>query len=357
MNRDRIDELVATIKTDCNEIGRELRFMEVCGTHTVSLFRTGVKSMLPESLRLISGPGCPVCVTSQGYIDTACDAALISGVTICTYGDMVRVPGRNGSLAERRAEGANVVITYSARDALKYAIEHPETKVIFLAVGFETTTPPTAAVIQEAAARNVDNFFVFASHKLVMPALEAVLADPESQIDGFLCPGHVSVIIGSDAYTPVPRDHGKACVIAGFEATQMLEGISHLVKQAKAGEATVENIYGVAVSESGNTVAWGFVEEVFEPADAEWRAMGTIPVSGLALREKYQRFDAVREFDLEVGEDYCPKGCRCGDVIQGKALPTDCPLFGKSCTVANPVGPCMVSSEGTCAAHYKYGRN
>ncbi len=356
MTREEIAALVADINADCDAAGRDLRFMEVCGTHTVSLFRSGVKSMLPANLRLISGPGCPVCVTPQGYIEAACDAALIPGVTICTYGDMVRVPGRRGSLAERRAAGANVVVTYSARDALKYAVEHPETKVVFLAVGFETTTPPTAAVVKEAAARGVENFFVFVNHKLVMPALEALLADRTTELDGFLCPGHVSVIIGADAYQPVPANHGKPCVIAGFEAGQMLRGVQHLVKQTLAGEAKVENVYGVAVTDAGNTVAWRFVEDVFEPADTEWRAMGTIPLSGLALRPEYQRFDAVRELGLQVGEDYCPTGCRCGDVIQGKALPTDCRLFGKACTVAKPIGPCMVSSEGTCAAYYKYGR-
>ena len=330
--------------------------MEVCGTHTVSLFRTGVRSMLPVSLKLISGPGCPVCVTSQGYIDAACDAARIPDVTICTYGDMVRVPGRNGSLAEHRAGGASVVVVYSARDALHYAVQHPDRQVIFLAVGFETTAPATAAVLLEAAKREIGNFFVFPSHKLIIPAMRAILADEGAPIDGFLCPGHVSVIISAKAYEPIAAGFAKPCVIAGFEAVGMLRGVLALLRQVNRGEAAVENVYGVAVTEEGNPLAWRFVEQVFESAPADWRAMGTIPASGLALRAEYEPFDAERHFGIAVGPDYAPAGCRCGDVIQGKAAPRDCPLFGKTCTPSTPIGPCMVSSEGSCAASYKYER-
>ncbi len=352
---DKRVSMVAEIAALCGGHA-EIRLMEVCGTHTVALFRTGVKGLLPENLKLLSGPGCPVCVTSQGFIDAAIDAARLPEVTICTYGDMVRVPGRSGSLAEHRAEGARIVVVYSARDALKFALEHPQTQVIFLAVGFETTTPGTALVVREAAARKVENFTVLASHKLVIPALEALLGDPESALHGFLCPGHVSVIIGAGAYVPIARDHGRPCVIAGFEPEQLLGGALHLVRQVTRGEARVENVYGVVVKEEGNPVARGFVDEVFEPADAVWRAMGTIPGSGLRLRDAYRNFDASARFGIVEGEDYDPPGCRCGDVIQGKLQPPSCALFGKGCTPAQPVGPCMVSSEGTCAAWYKYGR-
>ncbi|MBU0637854.1 MAG: hydrogenase formation protein HypD, partial [Planctomycetes bacterium] len=300
-------------------------------------------------------PGCPVCVTTQGYIDAAADAALRPGVTVCTYGDMVRVPGRGDSLAERRAAGARVVVVYSARDALSYAVEHPDTTVVFLAVGFETTAPTTAAVVLEAAACGLRNFLVFASHKVIIPAMRALLAGNDVPIDGFLCPGHVSVIIGAQAYAGIARDFGKPCVIAGFEPKQMLEGVLLLVRQCAARRAEVENAYGAAVTESGNRVAWRFVEQVFQAADAEWRALGTIPGSGLVLREKYRDFDAVARLGLQIGSSDEPAGCRCGEVIQGKAEPSECPLFGSRCTPTDPIGPCMVSSEGTCAAHHKYG--
>ena len=353
--RQQTQALAEAITAAC-AADRTYHIMEVCGTHTVSLFRTGVKTLLPDNVHLISGPGCPVCVTPQGYIDAACRAAERADVTICTYGDMVRVPGQEGSLAERRSRGANVVVVYSARDALQYAVDHPDTRVIFLAVGFETTTPPTAAVVKRAQEQGVDNFYVYDSHKLVIPALQALLADPETCIDGFLCPGHVSVIIGADAYKPVVEEHRKPCVIAGFEPGQMLQAILDIVQQLNADAPAVENPYNAVVSDGGNAVAQQFVDDVFEVADAQWRAIGTIPASGLRLRPAYAAYDAARHFDLDAGEDYCPPGCRCGDVIQGKTSPADCPLFRHACSPTTPVGPCMVSSEGTCAAWYKYGR-
>lgn len=332
-----------------------VQIMEVCGTHTVSLFRSGIRSMLPANIRLISGPGCPVCVTAQGYIDAACELASRPDITICTYGDMLRVPGEGGSLAEQRARGAKVVVTYSAMDGLKYAVAHPDENIVFLAVGFETTTPATAAVVKAAKAKGVDNFTVFAAHKLVMPALKALLTADDVVISGFLCPGHVSVIIGADAYRPVTKEFHKPCAIAGFEPAQMLDGVLRIIQQCKDGRAEIDNCYGAVVSGEGNRVAWKFVEEVFEPADAEWRAIGVISQSGLELRDEYRIHDARARFNIVMPSSYEPKGCRCGDVIQGKAMPTECPLFAKGCTPRNPVGPCMVSSEGTCAAHYKYG--
>jgi len=346
--------LLAEIQRLAASLG-EVRLMEVCGTHTVALFRTGVKGQLPANVQLLSGPGCPVCVTSQGYLDAACAAASLPGVTVCTYGDMVRVPGRHGSLAEQRARGASVRVVYSARDALAHALAHPETQVVFLGVGFETTAPITALVVREAAARGVANFTVFPCHKLVIPALQTLLADPTSRLDGFLCPGHVSVIIGADPFRPIARDFRKPCVIAGFETSQLLLGVRGLLRQLAEGASEVDNVYGVAVRPQGNPIARECVEEVFEVADSAWRALGTLPASGLALRQKYRAFDAVQRHHLEVGPDYEAPGCRCGDVIQGKLAPAQCPLFGRPCTPAKPIGPCMVSSEGTCAAWYKYG--
>jgi hydrogenase expression/formation protein HypD len=331
-----------------------IRIMEVCGTHTVSLFRSGVKSMLPTSVRLISGPGCPVCVTSQGYIDAACELTTQPDMTICTYGDMLRVPGQIGSLEQQRACGARVVVVYSARDAVRYAEEHPEQQVVFLAVGFETTAPATAAAVVEADRKNLRNFFVLVSHKLVMPAMSALLSSGDVPIDGFLCPGHVSVIIGAESYRPIVDIYRKPCVVAGFEPEQMLRGILRLVQLITRGHVALENVYQVAVSTDGNEVALRWIEEVFEPAPTVWRAMGTIGESGLDLRGHYKRFDALAHFGLSMGPDYDPPGCRCGEVIQGKIGPAECPLFAKSCTLAKPIGPCMVSSEGTCAAWYKY---
>jgi len=335
--------------------GRDVRLMEVCGTHTVSLFRSGVRALLPPEVRLISGPGCPVCVTAQGYIDAACELASRPGLRICTYGDMIRVPGRNGSLAEKRAAGANVMVVYSPADALQQAVEHPETEVVFLGVGFETTTPGTAAVLKQAKALGVANFSALCAHKTIIPAMKALLSDPEHCIDGFLCPGHVSVIIGVRAYEDVASEFGRPCVIAGFEPRQMIAGIRRLMAYVSRGEGGVDNVYGAAVTDAGNRVAWGFVEDVFEVADATWRAMGIIPGSGLALRPEYAGLDAARRYGVRVDEDYEPQGCCCGAVIQGKLLPPQCPLFGKACIPRAPVGPCMVSSEGSCAAYYRFG--
>ena len=355
MDRARIVETIDQVGALCAELPR-VRIMEICGTHTVSLFRTGVKDLLADRVELISGPGCPVCVTSQGYIDAACELAARDDVTICTYGDMVRVPGSTGSLGEMRAKGAEVMVVYSAADALAHAIATPQRKVVFLAVGFETTTPPTALTVLDAAKRDTDNFFILPAHKLVIPALDAVLSAGEVPIDGFLCPGHVSIIIGADAYKPIAEGYGKPCVVAGFEPQQMADGVLSIVRQIAEGVSRVDNVYSTAVSDEGNTAARKIIDAVFVPADAVWRAMGGIPNSGLALREPYARFDAFKHFDVVEGPDVCPPGCLCGDVIQGKAHPPSCPQFGKTCTPARPIGPCMVSSEGACAAWYKYGK-
>lgn len=343
----RIDAALAGLDT--------VRIMEVCGTHTVSLLRSGVKSLLPEKVKLISGPGCPVCVTSQSYIDAALEIASAEGVTIATYGDMVRVPGRTGSLETMRGEGAQVEVVYSTRDALKLAEKDPGRRVVFLAIGFETTAPATAAALVEAEARGIENFFALCAHKLVVPAMMALLSAGDVPIDGFLCPGHVSVIIGADAYKPVAEEFGKPCVVAGFEPREMAAAILRIVEQAAAGKAGVENAYGTAVKGAGNEAALALLDKVFVPGDAVWRAIGTIPQSGLVLAGEFGRFDAAKHFDIEFGPDYEPEGCRCGDVIQGKAEAADCPLFGGVCTPSEPVGPCMVSSEGSCAAAYKYG--
>jgi len=354
--REDIARLVHSLHRVSREAG-PMAVMEVCGTHTVSLFRSGVKAFLPESFRLVSGPGCPVCVTAQGYVDAAIELALKPGLTVATYGDMVRVPGRKGSLEDLRAKGASVLVCYSIRDAIRHAQANPGQQVVFLAVGFETTAPATAAAVLEAERLGVGNFSVLSGHKLVMPAVEALLSAGDVPLDGFLLPGHVSVIVGSRAFVPVAERFAKPAVVTGFEPEQMLRGLLRLAELVAQRRPAIENVYGVAVAEEGNPVAMAFIERVFEPVDAEWRALGVIPASGLGFRERFAAFDAARRFALTFGADYDPPGCLCGNVIQGKAMPGDCPHFARGCTPRRPIGPCMVSSEGTCAAWFKYGRN
>lgn len=353
-----VTESINDITNQISEIActtGDIRLMEVCGTHTMSIFRNGLKSLLPSSIKLISGPGCPVCVTSQNYIDAALDLASKPDVTICTYGDMIKVPGRETSLEQLRAEGADIAVVYSSHDAVRLARENPEKKVVFLAVGFETTAPATAISVIEAGKMNLKNFFILSGHKLVIPALEALLTGEDIPIDGFICPGHVSVIIGEQAYRPIAGKYSKPCAITGFEPYQILKGILDLLQQISRQESRVSNVYGVAVRKEGNPVARKLMSDVMIVADTTWRAIGVIPNSGLELNDSYRSFDAIEHFEIEIGEDYEPPGCKCGEMIQGKMDPVECPLFGNNCTPVSPVGPCMVSSEGTCAAWHKYG--
>lgn len=342
------------IEALCAAIGRRIGLMEVCGTHTVALFRTGVRGMLPANLRLISGPGCPVCVTAQGDIDAAIELADRPGVIITTYGDMIRVPGRRGSLEQRRAEGADVRVVNSAKRALRLARENPSREVVFLAVGFETTAPATAAVVRAAHRERLTNFSVLVSHKLVVPAMRALLADGDAALDGFLCPGHVSVIIGAEAYREVVETYHKPCVVTGFEPAQMVLGITHLLRQIHTGTARLENVYDTVVAPHGNPVARALLAEVFVVAGARWRELGDIPDSGLVLGPRYEAFDAARRFGIVIGPEVINPACLCGSVIQGKVEPRQCKLFATACTPLNPIGPCMVSGEGTCAAWFHY---
>ena len=336
-----------------------IALMEVCGTHTVAIRRSGLRSLLPERVRLISGPGCPVCVTSQGMIDVLVDLAGRRGVTVATFGDMVRVPGSRSSLERRKAEGGHVAVCYSVLEALDLARRRPGERVVFAAVGFETTAPGTAVAVEQARAEGLENFLILSGHKWILPAMDALLAGGEVRIDGFLCPGHVSVIIGSRGYEPIAERYGRPCVVAGFTAEQVLAGAAAILRQLAEGEARVENVYTEAVQPDGNRAALARIERVFAPDDVAWRGLGTIPASGMAPREAYAAFDAVRALDLawppeESAADV--HGCRCGDVIRGALEPHECPLFGAACTPAHPVGPCMVSREGSCQAEYKYGR-
>lgn len=349
-------ELARRLADEAARLPRLAQFMEVCGTHTVSIFRSGLRALLPPNVKLVSGPGCPVCVTAQRHIDAAITLARMDGAIVATYGDMVRVPGRQGSLEQARAMGADVRVVASTRAGLEIARNHPDRQVVFIAVGFETTAPATAVALLDACRDGVTNFSILPAHKLIVPAMEALLSGGDIPLDGFLCPGHVSVIIGSEAYRPVVDRFGVPCVVAGFEPTSILDGLRALVRQVAERTPRMENAYAGVVSSAGNRVAAALLDEVFEPEDTVWRALGVIPLSGLALRRKYAGFDALDRFGVVLGEDDDHPACRCGEVITGRASPDECDLFGSTCTPLNPLGPCMVSSEGTCSAWYKYGR-
>jgi len=350
-NRELAKKLAGRIR---QESLRPLNLMEVCGTHTLSIFRSGIRSLLPETIRLLSGPGCPVCVTAQREIDAFLALTQIKNAVVATFGDLIRVPGTRTSLQGERARGRDIRVVYSTMDAIHIARNHPEKTVIFLGVGFETTAPTVAAAVLTAHQEGLDNFFVVSAHKRVPPALETLLAAGKIQIDGFLLPGHVSVIIGENAYSRVVRTHRIPSVIAGFEPTDILQAILMLVRQAESGTGVLENAYSRVVTFEGNTKAMEILDEVFEAVDAPWRGIGVIPQSGLAIRKVYARFDAAKAFPLTLPESKEPKGCACGLVLTGAVTPPECPLFRKSCTPEDPVGPCMVSSEGTCAAYYRY---
>jgi len=336
------------------ELTGELRFMEVCGTHTVSIFRSGVRSLLSDKVVHLSGPGCPVCVTHDSEVAAFLDLAGKNAI-IVTFGDLMRVPGPDKkTLKSAQAEGARVKVVYSPFDALKIARDNPGDKIVFLGVGFETTAPAIAATVKVAREQGVSNFSVLCFHKLVPPALDALVGDPELQVQAFLLPGHVSAIIGVEPYRFLAEKHGLPAVIAGFEPVDILQALHLFVTMRAQGRVEVVNAYKRVVSDGGNPKAVSVMYEVFEPADALWRGIGLIPGSGLAMREEYAAFDAMRVFGLELREVPQIKGCRCGDVLKGKMSPDTCPLFGTVCTPAAPVGPCMVSTEGSCAAYYKY---
>ena len=338
-------------------VTKPLRVMEVCGSHTMAIFRNGLRSILPEGMELVSGPGCPVCVTSAPHMDAFIAMADRPGVRVAIFGDLFRVPGTNGSLANASARGARVDIVYSPMDALELAKQHHEETVVFLGVGFETTTPGIAATIMAAKVQQIKNFVVFSTQKTMPPPLIALLDDPELKIDGLLCPGHVSSIIGAGAYEPLAKKYGLACVVAGFETADLVKGLIMLARQVASGNIQVENVYPRVVSWEGNPRAQKMVDEIFEPADMEWRGLGVIPGSGLKIRAAYADFDAQVRFDIELPPAQEAKGCMCGQILKGIATPRECPLFTKRCSPANPIGPCMVSSEGTCAAYHKYGQD
>ncbi len=352
-----VKTLMPAINELAQHVARDVRLMEVCGTHTMSAFRSGLPQLLPRNVRLISGPGCPVCVTDTNYIDAAIALCRRPDVMVTTFGDLVRVPGSpsvGGSLERERAAGGDLRVVYSPTDAVAMAQEHPAKKVVFLGVGFETTAPTVAASILLAAKDGVENYFVLCAHKTMPRAMEALLQNQEVKIDGFLCPGHVSVITGAAMYRFICEKYKVPCVVAGFEAWDMLKAIEMLLAQIAEGSAKVEIEYSRSVNERGNVAAQKLLTEVFEECDAGWRGLGNIPRSSLAIRAKYARFDAAKALGVKFEAARPDPGCRCGDVLRGVITPPDCKLYGKACTPTDPVGPCMVSNEGTCAAYYRY---
>lgn len=333
---------------------RPMNIMEVCGGHTMSIRKNGVHKMVGDNIKLISGPGCPVCVTSIRDIDKAIALSKTENVAVCTFGDMLYVPGTTGSLAGARAEGADVRTVYSPHDALKFADSEPEKEFVLISIGFETTAPTAAACVVEAGKRGLENFSVLSLNKTMPEALKAVLGDESCKIDALICPGHVSAITGTAMYRPVVDDLGISCCVAGFEPADLLRAIYLLAETFEKGESALINAYERAVKEEGNAKARYIMMEVFDPCDAEWRGCGVIPASGLKINDDLAAFDAEKKFDLQLPEAKEVPGCICGDILRGTRQPVDCPLFGNGCDPMAPKGACMVSSEGTCAAWYKY---
>ena len=337
-------------------MSRPIRLMEICGTHTHAIARAGIRQLLPDGVKLLSGPGCPVCVTPPEAIDALVLLSRLPNVTVCTYGDMLRVPGTSPdvSLLKERGKGARVEMVFSPMDALALAKTDPDRRIVFAGVGFETTAPGTLAAVRAAKEQNVSNFSVFLLLRRIEPAVRALLADPASQIDGFLCPGHVAVIVGEEGFRFLPEEYHLPAVISGFEAADIFLSVKELIRQVREQDPRLVNTYTRAVSREGNLLARQLMEEMAEPCGALWRGLGIIENSAFALKADYKDFDAAERFGIRLPESSAPTACRCGDVICGKIEPAGCPFFGKVCTPEAPLGPCMVSSEGSCAAAYAY---
>lgn len=354
----RDPELCASLLGRIRRVAEEtggLRFMEVCGTHTVAIFQSGLHSLLPAGVEHLSGPGCPVCVTHDAEVAAYLELAARPDVIVVTFGDLMKVPGPGGrSLKTAQAEGARVAVVYSPFEALRVAEENPQAQAVFLGVGFETTAPTVAATVKMARDRGLTNFQVLSCHKTVPTALDALLADDEARIEAFVLPGHVSTVIGLEPYRELVKRRGRPAAVTGFEPVDILQSLLWLLEAKRDGRAEAVNLYRRAVSDAGNPKARAVLYEVFEPSDALWRGIGLIPGSGLRLAREWADFDAWTRLGLELKDVKPLAGCRCGDVLKGKLRPDQCPLFKKACTPATPVGPCMVSTEGSCAAYFKY---
>lgn len=351
-NKELIQKILYNIK---KESKRPVAFMEVCGGHTMSIQKFGLPAMLPDTITLLSGPGCPVCVSDKRFIDQAIAYSRLPNVIITTFGDLIRVPGSTSTLATEKAKGADIRIVFSSLNALEIARTNPDKRVVFLAIGFETTSPTTAAAVVEAYQRGLANFFVFSTHKIMPPAMGALI-DEGVELNGYIAPGHVSTITGAEIYRPIAEQYGLAVVVAGFEPADILASILMLVQQIENQTPKVEIQYKRVVKAEGNQKALRLIDEVFELRDDYWRGLGILPQSGYRLRDKYARFDAEKQIPVDVEPTKEDKGCICGEILKGKQTPKNCKLFATVCNPTNPVGACMVSEEGACHAHYKFNR-
>jgi hydrogenase expression/formation protein HypD len=350
----RKKDLIISLSEKLKTISKkEIALMEVCGGHTMAIHRFGLTSLLPSNIHLISGPGCPVCVSSQHFIDMAMAYSRISGVIITTYGDLIRVPGSSTSLEKERASGSDIRIIYSVLESLEIAKNNPEKNIIFLGIGFETTAPATAAALVQAKKEKINNFYVLSAHK-VMPPVMKTLVEEGVKIDGFIAPGHVSAITGTGIYDELASEYGLGVVVTGFEPADLMQAVLMLALQIESGTQRVEVQYQRVVHKDGNTIAQRLIDEVFVHGNDIWRGLGAIPGSGLKIKEDFSSFDAEKHFFVDIPESSEPKGCICGQILRGLKTPLDCRLFAKKCTPSDPVGACMVSGEGTCATYYKY---
>jgi len=350
----RNKDLILSFAEKLREVSKkEIILMEVCGGHTMAIHRFGLTSLLPSNIRLISGPGCPVCVSSQHFIDMAMAYSKIPETIITTYGDLIRVPGSSTSLEKERAAGSDIRIVYSALESLEIARVNPDKNIIFLGIGFETTAPATAATIIQAKKRKISNFFVLSAHKVMPPVMKALVEDGV-RINGFIAPGHVTAITGTDIYNELASDYGLGVVVSGFEPADLMQAVLMLAVQMESGKPKVEIQYQRVVNNKGNIIARQLLNEVFVHRDDNWRGLGMIPESGLKIREDFSSFDAEKHFIVRIPESIEPKGCICGQILRGLKTPEDCHLFGKRCSPSDPAGACMVSGEGTCATYYKY---
>ena len=352
-----VSGLLKKIEKRASELIKPITIMEVCGSHTTAISRFGIRRLLPDNIRLVSGPGCPVCVTAIEDIDQALWLAAQPNIIFASYGDLLRVPGSHGNSLEKiRAAGARVKTVHSALDAMALAKANPDHEVVFMGIGFETTSPTVAATVLQAEKLKLNNFFIYCSHKLMPPVMHALLDEKELKIDGFLCPGHVSTIIGAQAYDFIIKTN-RAAVITGFEPVDILEGISLILEQLTGRVTEVKIQYHRGVKKEGNPKARAIMDEVFEPATVNWRGLGKIPESGLVLRKKFAAFDTQRHFSIPEINSQENHACRCGEVLRGLIEPSSCSLFGTACTPTAPFGPCMVSNEGSCAAFFRYPTN
>jgi hydrogenase expression/formation protein HypD len=333
---------------------QHIRLMEFCGGHTVAIFKHGLRQLLPSNIEMLSGPGCPVCVTASADLDRAIALGKLPNVIITSFGDMVRVPGSQSSLQKAKAEGADVRIVYSAQDALNIAKDNPGKSIIFIGIGFETTAPTIAASILQAEQEKIKHYYVLSLHKVCPPIMKAILDLGEVKLNGIICPGHVSAIIGARPYQFLADDYKIACAVSGFEPVDILLAVDSLVEQIESGQPRVDITYRRGVKPEGNQPALRLMEKVFEIGDADWRGIGNVPQSGLKIRQEYEKYDAAKNFDIKTAPAREPKGCICGAVLRGVSTPLECKLFRVTCTPERPIGPCMVSSEGSCATYYQY---